>query len=68
MFIVNRYRPTFLFVFQRGGGCTPTEMLQRAVRRPAEKQKGNYRVAELDYKHGTPTGFGAVWAELGEPP
>jgi len=34
-----------LFVFQRGGGCTATDMLERIARRPAEKQKGRGLVA-----------------------
>ncbi len=59
MFIVNRYRPTFPFVFRRGGGRLSVACRLVCARRPAEKQNGNNRVAALGYKHGTPNG---VWS------
>src|SRR5438045_3051073 len=59
MFIVNGYRPTFPFVFQRGGGRLSVTSRLMCARRPAEKQNGNNKVAALGYKHGTPSG---VWS------
>jgi len=56
MFIVNR-TAHLLFCFSAGRRANTYRNAEESSRRPAEKQKEKRHIIDLNYKHGTPTGF-----------